>query len=135
MNTMAIQDDKAVVNVLRKHVYTLAEDIGERNIIHAQALHDAERYIKETWQAMGYEVHTQVYDVNDIPSANLEITIPGSHKPNEILLVGAHYDSVSGSPGANDNGSGVAAILELARLFISSSPQRSIRFVAFVNEE
>ena len=135
MNTLSAQDNKAVVNGLRQHVYKLAEDIGIRNVRHPQGLHDAERYIKETWQAMGYEVHTQAYEVNGVHSANLEITIPGSHKANEIIVVGAHYDSVSSGPGANDNGSGVAALLELSRLFIASSPQRTIRFVAFVNEE
>lgn len=135
MNTLSAQKHNEIVSSLRQHVFKLAEDIGERNIYHPQALHDAERYIKETWQAMGYEVHTQAYEVNGVRSANLEIKIPGSNKANEILLVGAHYDSVRGSPGANDNGSGVAALLELSRFFISSSPQRSIRFVAFVNEE
>jgi len=135
MNTLTAQENKEIASALQQHVFKLAENIGERNIYHPQALHDAERYIKETWQAMGYEVHTQDYELNGIRSANLEITIPGSNKANEILLVGAHYDSVRGSPGANDNGSGVAALLELSRLFISSSPQRTIRFVAFVNEE
>lgn len=135
MNTLSAQENKEMVSALRQHVFTLAEEIGERNIFHPQALHDAERYIKETWQAMGYEVQSQVYELNKVRSANLEITIPGSVKANEIILVGAHYDSVRGSPGANDNGSGVAALLELSRLFISASPQSTIRFVAFVNEE
>ena len=135
MNTLSAQENKEIASALRHHVFTLAEEIGERNIFKPQALHDAERYIKETWQAMDYEVQSQIYEVNGVRSANLEITIPGSHKANEILLVGAHYDSVRGSPGANDNGSGVATLLELSRLFVGSTPQRTIRFVAFVNEE
>ena len=135
MNPLSAQENKVIASALRQHVFMLAEEIGERNIFNPQALHDAERYIKETWQAMGYEVQLQVYEVNGVRSANLEITIPGSNKANEILLVGAHYDSVRGSPGANDNGSGVAALLELSRLYVGSTPQRTIRFVAFVNEE
>ena len=70
-----------------------------------------------------------------VRSANLEITRRGSRHPEEIILLGAHYDSVRGSPGANDNGSGVAALLELSRLFSSIEPACSVRFVAFTNEE
>ncbi|MGQ0593627.1 MAG: M28 family peptidase [Gammaproteobacteria bacterium] len=59
----------------------------------------------------------------------------GHGKAREIILIGAHYDSVRGSPGANDNASGVAALLELSRLFAELKPDRTVRFVAFVNEE
>lgn len=120
---------------LHRHVFHLAEEIGERNVYHPWALHDAQRYIMETWQAIGYEVRVQDYEVNGVRSANLEVTVPGGRRDDEILLVGAHYDSVRGSPGANDNGSGVAALLELSRLFFSETPPRRMRFVAFVNEE
>ena len=135
MNIQQAQGYENIIGALRQHVFTLAEAIGERNIYHPQALHDAERYIKQTWQTMGYDVQPQTYELDGVRSSNLEIIIPGSHKPGEILLVGAHYDSVTGSPGANDNGSGVAALLELSRLLMAASPQRTIRFVAFVNEE
>ena len=67
--------------------------------------------------------------------ANLEITLPGVEYPQEIILLGAHYDSVLGAPGANDNGSGIAALLELSRLFANNPLRRTLRFVAFVNEE
>lgn len=63
------------------------------------------------------------------------MTRPGSSQPRQVLLVGAHYDSVSGSPGADDNASGVAALLELSRLFADVTPRVTMRFVAFVNEE
>jgi Zn-dependent M28 family amino/carboxypeptidase len=61
--------------------------------------------------------------------------LPGSAKASEIVVVGAHYDTVDECPGADDNASGVAALLELARLLKDSHPARTIRFVAFVNEE
>ena len=64
---------------------------------------------------------------------NLEAELPG--RSPEIVLIGAHYDSVFGSPGSNDNGSGVAALLALARRFAGSQNGRTLRFVAFVNEE
>jgi Zn-dependent M28 family amino/carboxypeptidase len=120
---------------LRGHVYQLAADIGERNVFHPDALHAAEDYIRQVWRDQGYRVTAQEYTVQGVQSANLEITRRGTSYPDEIVLLGAHYDSVLGSPGANDNGSGVAALLEISRLFIRSDPARSIRFVAFVNEE
>jgi Zn-dependent M28 family amino/carboxypeptidase len=73
--------------------------------------------------------------VDAIDCLNLEVTRRGKAKPDEIILVGAHYDSVEGSSGANDNGSGVAALLELSRAFVALTPDRTVRFVAFVNEE
>ena len=135
MNTLSAQNNPSVVKALQQHVYMLAEEIGERNVFRPDALHAAQRYIQQTWQAMGYDVQTQVYDINAVPSANLEVTVPGTVKANEIILLGAHYDSVHGSPGANDNGSGVAALLEISRLLLAAKPKRTLRFVAFVNEE
>jgi Zn-dependent M28 family amino/carboxypeptidase len=61
------------------------------------------------------------------------ITRPGPL--DEILLIGAHYDTVRGSPGADDNASGVAGLLELSRAFADLEPARGVRFVAFTNEE
>lgn len=66
---------------------------------------------------------------------NLIVEIPGATRSNEIVIIGAHYDTVYDCPGADDNSSGVAALLELARLLKSSHPARTLRFVAFVNEE
>lgn len=120
---------------LEEHVRVLAERIGERNIYHPRALSDARDYIDHQWRSMGYEVTRQTYELHGVPSSNLEITRPGQSHADRIFLIGAHYDSVIGSPGANDNGSGVAAILEMARHFAEEKIDRTIRFVAFVNEE
>lgn len=120
---------------LRQHVMVLAQEIGERNIYRPQALIAAQDYIAGQWQAQGYTVTFHRYETQGVVSANLEITRRGRINPDEYLLIGAHYDSVQGSPGANDNGSGVAAMLEISRLFAQAEPVRSVRFVAFVNEE
>ncbi len=66
---------------------------------------------------------------------NIEVEVAGGSGAGEVVIIGAHYDSVLGAVGANDNGSGVAAVLELARLFRDARPARTVRFVAFVNEE
>ncbi|MGR9046801.1 MAG: M28 family peptidase [Gammaproteobacteria bacterium] len=120
---------------LRAHVDELAGHIGEHNVFHPAGLHAAEAYIAESWRGQGYDVQRQAYTVRGVECANLEITCTGSAPDGDIILIGAHYDSVLGSPGANDNGSGVAALLELSRLFKPFSPASSLRFVAFVNEE
>jgi len=128
----------ALVKVITRHeshVRMLAESIGERNIYHSDELAEASAYIESVWQEQGYRVTPQTYVVKGIPCSNLEVTHTGIKHPEQILLIGAHYDSVSGSPGANDNGSGVAALLEIARLLKSVETDRTVRFVAFVNEE
>lgn len=122
-------------NRLRQHVTVLSEEIGERNVWHPDQLEAAAAYIAEAWSGQGYRVGRQEFAEGDLTVVNLAIELPGSRQPEEIIVVGAHYDSVRGSPGANDNGSGVAALLELSRLFTGRKPARSIRFVAFVNEE
>jgi hypothetical protein len=120
---------------LKKHVTVLAERIGERNIKHYDALKASLEYIENELRAGGFQVTEQEYSVGGKAVKNIEAEIPGTQKPEEIIIVGAHYDSVSGSPGANDNASGVAALLELARNFKEERPERTLRFVAFVNEE
>jgi len=120
---------------LQQHVYRLADEIGERNLQHPESLHAAEDYISQVWQQQGYVIDRQAYRERDIECANLEITHKGTDRADQLILIGAHYDTVYGSPGANDNGSGVAALLELSRLFQSETTSMSVRFVAFVNEE
>jgi len=117
------------------HVEHLAGDIGERKIFCPNALADARNYIAGEWGRQSYEVTSHWYEARGLRCANLEVTRIGREYPDQILLIGAHYDSAIGSPGANDNASGVAALLELSRLFTTWSPATSIRFVAFVNEE
>lgn len=120
---------------LQLHVEQLAGQIGERNVWRPQALHAAADYIRDAWRQLGYEVRAQGYDVEGVRSENLEIEIHGGARASEIVLVGAHYDSVMGSPGADDNAAGVAALLEIARLLSGMKPERTLRLVAFVNEE
>ena len=120
---------------LRHHVSVLAGEIGERNVYRPAALHAAADYIRGEFTAQGHQVTSQRYEVGGVASENLEVTLRGKTKPDEIVLIGAHYDSVQGSPGANDNASGVAALLEISREFVQFTPERTVRFVAFVNEE
>ncbi len=120
---------------LKDHVITMADTIGERNIWHRKHLDEAAEYIEKVLTGFGYEVTAQEFESTGVWVKNLEAILLGTLKPDEIIVVGAHYDSVLGSPGANDNGSGVAALLEMARLLADNKLPRTVRFVAFANEE
>lgn len=122
-------------NSLRAHVQLLAGELGEHNLVHPQQLKRAADYLERTWRDQGYDVARQTYTVDGQSCANLEVSRRGKTKPGEIILIGAHYDSVESCPGANDNGSGVASMLEISRVFATLAPERTVRFVAFVNEE
>ena len=121
---------------LERHVRELAGRIGERNSVHYGALEQAAAYVEAEMAALGYSVSSQPWTTADGQAfRNLEITSPGRARPSEVLVVGAHYDSNRGTPGADDNATGVAAVLELARLLRDEPHARTIRFVAFANEE
>jgi hypothetical protein len=126
---------------LRAHVEALAGRIGTRDFISPAKLADAERYVAEQFALSGRSAERQSYHIDwkeigvlGLECHNLVVEIRGASRPEEIVIVGGHYDSC-GNPGANDNASGVAATLELARLFALKQPARTLRFAAFVNEE
>jgi Zn-dependent M28 family amino/carboxypeptidase len=120
---------------LRRHVRALAGEIGERHVWRPKALHAAAGYIRRELEALGLAVAPQGYDAYGVRCENFEVTIPGSSRASEIVLAGAHYDTVEGSPGADDNASGVAGLIEIARALRGSHPARTLKLVAFVNEE
>ncbi len=120
---------------LLAHVETLGRTIGERHLARPQALRAAEEYIRQVWADQGMAVTEEPFVVGGQPCLNLVTQIQGRERPGEILVVGAHYDSVFGSPGANDNGTGVAALLEMSRRLRGIPLARTVRLVAFVNEE
>jgi Peptidase family M28 len=128
--TLAITPER-----LRAHVVRLADEIGDRNVFRPRAFAAAADYIAGQWRSFGYSVMRQEYQANGVRCANLEVERPGREPTGGVLLLGAHYDSVRGCPAANDNGSGVAALVELARRFAEVEPARTVRFVAFANEE
>lgn len=103
--------EKQLATRIGVHVRKLAEEIGERNVFRPEALHAAADYLRGQWAALGYMVQSQGYVTHGVARENLEVTLRGLTRPEERLLVGAHYDSVQDSPGANDNASGVAALL------------------------
>ena len=120
---------------LRQHVEMLAGTIGERNVWRPESLAQAAQYIRMTCAEAGLLSGVQAYEARGCRVENIEVIVRGTSTGAGAIVVGAHYDSVAGCPGANDNATGVASVLELARRLAARPGRRTVRFVAFVNEE
>jgi len=120
---------------LQSHVEALAAHIGERNVWTPGTMAEAARYIRVNLEELGFQVRPQLFDSEGEQLANLEVELPGEGSAQALIVVGAHYDTVAGGPGADDNGSGVAVLLELARFLAGGTFSHSVRLVAFANEE
>jgi len=118
---------------LRAHVYSLAGEIGERHYQKRDALDEAALYIEQSFKEMGYNPVSEVYSSKLY--RNIVVNLYGREKRDEIIIIGAHYDTVWLSPGADDNASGVSALLELARALRQEPLSRTVRLAAFSNEE
>ncbi len=125
----------ALRDQLEAHVQTLASEIGERNVWRTGTLDEAATYIEAQFVDAGFVPTIQPFGVSFEKFKNVEVSIPGQTRADEIIVFGAHYDTVRGCPGADDNASGIAALLELARLVRDKRFARTVRFVAFGNEE
>lgn len=128
-------DGRALALRLETHIRAVAT--YPHNVAHPGPLEAAAVYIEQTLRGMGYEPLRQEFPVAGILVRNIEVTIaPHAASPgSQTLVIGAHYDSAGDSPGANDNGTGVACLLELARTLQPLKPARRLRLVFFVNEE
>jgi hypothetical protein len=128
--------ERDVAQRLRKHVEAIASE--PHNVDHYPELEKAAAYIEAELTALGYKPQVQVYSIGDKPVRNIAVELAPSDATPETpsIVVGAHYDSYGNAPGANDNGSGTAAVLELARL-LKGVPlkDKRLRLVLFVNEE
>ncbi|MDD4954891.1 MAG: M28 family peptidase [Candidatus Omnitrophica bacterium] len=127
-------DNNDVEERLKSHVYKLSEEIGDINFYNLKGLEEAADYISGQFASYGYKVEFQTYEINGIKVKNIIAVKKGAKNPDRFIVVGAHYDNYF-NPGADDNASGVAGLLEIARLAADCNSPDSIRFVAFVNEE
>lgn len=163
-------------DALKKHVVTLATDIGPRSYLSPEGLERSAAYIESEFRALAtgtaMTVRVLPYQIDKLPGErrerctalrclkenelksyaevdkrigamtfkNLDLELRGARKPEEVVVLGAHYDSDSCesggcNPAADDNATGVAALLELAERLTKRPHERTIRFVAFTNEE
>ncbi len=138
LSTMRSENESRdlLVDRLRRHVDRLAGLIGPRHPGKPQAMEAALRLIETELADAGYQSHRLPYELADGTTvANLVAEIPGTDRADEIVLLGAHYDTIPTTPGADDNASAVAVLIESARLLRPLKPRRTIRFVAFACEE
>lgn len=118
-------------------VSKLATDIGERHVDRPDALSATATHIEQRLRDLGYAVSREAYPLpgRELRPANIVAQRSGRERPDEIVIVGAHYDTVPGTPGADDNASGIAVLLAIAAQLKELAPARTLRLVAFVNEE
>jgi len=149
------EDEKDLSRKLSEHVWMLAGDIGARSLTSKpENLEKAALYLEYVLRGYGYEISREEFCVEVLDQHNRKFwsdgikfgalqhktwnviaEITGKTAASEVVIVGAHYDSVYDCPAANDNGSGVAAMLEIARVLKHEPLDKTLRFVAFTNEE
>lgn len=131
----ADEDLELLASELRAHVEALAGRIGHRHPMgEPRGYARAADWVERRLASIGYAVESQEYRLAGFPAWNFEAEVPG-RRSEEVVIVGAHYDSAMNTPGANDNASGVAALLALAERFYGRPMDRTLRFVAFAAEE
>jgi hypothetical protein len=129
-------DAQRLAQSLKAHVLAIASE--EHNIGRPEALERSARHIEAALSGLGYGVSRQEFETEGVKVRNIGVALSGdAAEATKVLVVGAHYDSRAGAVGANDNGSGAAAVLELARLLRGFRPAKGIelQLVLYVNEE
>ncbi|OGP75306.1 MAG: hypothetical protein A2V86_14180 [Deltaproteobacteria bacterium RBG_16_49_23] len=124
---------QVVIENLYQHVGYLSVKIGERHLWKEGSLERTVDYIESAFTSYGYSVWRQTYSCYGKKVSNLIAEKTGTDR--EAVVIGAHYDTVPGTPGADDNASAVAGLLELARLHRNIPSRKSLLFAAFANEE
>ena len=132
-----VEDPRTVLaRQLERDVRALADDVGVRDVDHPRQAAAAAAYVEGRFRQIGRgRVSVQPYDVGGTTHRNVCLEVAGTEKPDEVVVVGAHYDTARGTPGADDNASGVSGVMELSRRFAADPAPRTVRFVAFGTEE
>ena len=129
-------EDRSCADRLGADLEVLVRNFGPRHLGgREQALSEAAEWLERRLEEAGLAPHRERFQAGTTKVFNVLAEPPGASPEAPVLIVGAHYDTVPGSPGANDNGSGVVTVLELARRFARRPTQRRLRFALFVNEE
>ena len=126
---------KIIRKNLYQHVDVLANQIGERNLHNKGSLQKTVDYIFEQMNRSSLDVNQLNFSFNGQSFSNIVAEKKGQEYEDQIIIIGAHYDTVEDSPGADDNATGIAGLLEMIRLFSDFDNKRTYRFVAFALEE
>lgn len=133
IDTEDVMDDVSQ-EMMRGYVQSL-QDIGPR-MTETPECQEAADYIAGEFSSYGLSVREHSWEYQDYEGVNVEATLPGINRSSDrVYVICAHYDTVPGSPGADDDGSGVAAVLAAAKTFSSYQFQHTVRFVTFSGEE
>jgi Zn-dependent M28 family amino/carboxypeptidase len=135
LTAMRAQQDDTLVANLSRHVDRLAGVIGPRHVSQPARFAAAAAYVERELTDAGYAVVRETYTASGQEVANLIAELPGGAKKDEVVIVGAHYDTIPSTPGADDNASAVAMLIEVARLMRRLQPARTVRFIGFACEE
>lgn len=131
-------DVQVSAKLLKQHVKMLSVDFAPRDYTHIENLNGAAGYITKQFEAMGYQVDKQSYNIPGKPTEfhNLEVKVSAANDSDcsDEIVIGAHYDSAGELPGADDNASGVAGLIELGRLLKKESVC-GVTLVAYTLEE
>ena len=131
-----LHGNKRIILNSRETILHLSETIGERSHSRYESLCTARDYLVNRFHELGAKPLFESYTVDGKEYSNIIVEIPGKKSTkNEIIIIGAHYDTVEDTPGANDNGSGIAALLEIYRMLSHHATRRTVRLVAFTLEE
>ena len=133
-NALKNADSKQLQQRLQLHVERLAGMIGPRHLGLPSTMEAAAEYVRRELAGAG-KVETQPYDIDGRQVVNIVLERLGERRPGEIVILGAHYDTVPETPGADDNASAVAVMIEAARLLKDAPLGRTVRFVGFPCEE
>ncbi|MEM9186800.1 MAG: M28 family peptidase [Planctomycetota bacterium] len=131
-------DRQRIEQNLRLHVDRLAGLIGPRKLERPRSIVATLGYLRAQWAEQGHSIGEETYDALGHEATNLVVDVPGragAERAGEIVLLGAHYDTALETPGADDNASAVAVLLEVTRLLRGHTGKRSARYVAFACEE
>lgn len=120
---------------LYEHVRRLSVGIGSRSFYEYGKLEETKACIRSTLEDMGCRPEMQDYEYAGRLFSNIVVTIGGAGSAGETVIVGAHYDTVQGTPGADDNASAVAILLEMCRVLRKDTPSRTLKLIFFVLEE
>jgi len=135
-STQSPQTEQTTAARLEADVRTLVYDYPGRSAWDRQMLNNAGHWIAERFESMGYTVTLEpVPNADGSEGFNVIADLTGTTNPEEIIVIGAHYDAEVKTPGADDNASGVAVMLELAARFASNPQPRTIRWIGYTNEE
>ena len=124
-----------ITHNLYRHVEVLSREIGSRSVHECGKLKQAQTYIETCLREYGMAGEAQDYTVNGKTYSNVVVTLPGTKNPPQTIVIGAHYDTVADTPGADDNASAVSLLLEICRALRGYSPDNTVKLVFFTLEE